>query len=1671
MDFIWNQQDGERVRAATVSAMQSQAAQMRNTASNIERNAAGMVGGAKKAQGNLFIAAQTLRNGAANLDEAVNRTNRLFNSLFDISRDTDSTAAQRMRQMTGQINSYNRWLQELADRFDNAGQVRFAAKNAKLAAIFLSIDKLMADGSEVAAKAVKRLLDLADNLLISYGRPGLRLAGAPDNCASGLDPINLATGNFYYSKEDISIPGRYPIIFERFYNALESHDDILGNGWTHNYNIRLLQNEDNAHIIFGDGHTETYTLLEDDFYISPRDRNNSLITVKDDKVFAFDLLIGTQQRLRFDSMGRLRQVENPNREKTELEYKDEVLLSKVSTPSGSMMFYYNDDGRLISVADHTGRQVNYQYAGNLLVKAATPGEAEYCFEYDENGKLKKVINPQGVEAVLNQYDEKGRAVVQTLPGGSVANLKYNDDEKSTEVSEPNDNKTIYFRDDSFRTTKVLYSDGSSEVYGYDDRGRDYRISYTDRNKNSWSYEYDSFGNVTSIKDPLGHCTEIKYNSHNQPTFVARPNGAEIKNIYDNDNRLISATDALGREVKCQYDTFGRIAAMIMPDGSQVLLEYDNRGNITKVTEASGFVSSYNYDSLNRVIASFDGKGSKTSYEYDASGNITKATDALGNTCGFTYNKSGKLLAFTDVDGLMEKIEYNQYGRPERLIDKLGRQTHVEYDKMLNPTQITDPGGAKTILDYDAFNRLTSVSKADGGTKRYEYDAKGNTTGIIDESGERFDLEYDAADRLICVTGALGFKISYAYNEIGQVISATDAGGNVAELEYDLHGQLICEINTLGEKRVYTYTSLGDIETITDEYGRVTTHKYHPGGLLEAIEYWDGTEESFVFDENGNITEHESEFGIVTYYEFDELDRVIKTTVDGGGTRSCTYDVMSHVTSVTDELGNTTKFDYTPTGRLQKVTDALGNETEYKYDMCDRLIEVSGHNGQLVNVTKYHRNMMGQIETVEDALGNKESYKYCPRGQLLEKLDKDGFLTKYAYDAHGDVTNIKYADGREVMMSYNALRQLTSVKDRLGEIKLESDAEGGASRVINFDGKAVEYSYDLAARQKKILYPDGKAVLYEFDEYFSLSKISDGAQSISYFYDAEDENSDGYLTKKLFSCGAGSSYSYDELGRLSEHINFDAEGVLERIKYTYDPAGNKKTMEKHQGKSSEIFAYHYDPLQRLCKVEKDNKPLRSYSYDAFGNRTAMASDGGEKIEYQYNALNQLVSSSCGAKYSYDKRGNLIEISGGSAHKKFSYGASNRLEKADDLSSGKSVVYQFNAMGRKIGSRLESGGEVLQQVDDVIDFTSGYNNLLQRAVGGKTTSYIYDEGIAFSRHEDNYENFLIDELGSPMHISDAKGIKRESFEYDEFGIPSDKNKTSSIFAFTGYRNDDFNITGTFFAQAREYNPTLGRFAAADPHWHPENMIWGDPGLYEDYEIPMHCPDFYAIRQSGNLYEYVMNNPLVRVDREGECFATIGKFIGKTVLPSIGISVGTELHKQSIKMRTGQQTGLCWRNLGLSVAKGAIFVGPFKAVGLAITVRGYVSAIGGAISNLFGRNNQQAKIGNLVSKKAKKASKIPTKPMIDLNAKRNANAQLKAGGAPSSLVAKRNKHGGALLGMLATGATVGFVARLSNGLSGLDMSDVENETDLPELDGIEEFLARFGMSINGGFDCDFS
>ena len=282
---------------------------------------------------------------------------------------------------------------------------------------------------------------------------------------------------------------------------------------------------------------------------------------------------------------------------------------------------------------------------------------------------------------------------------------------------------------------------------------------------------------------------------------------------------------------------------------------------------------------------------------------------------------------------------------------------------------------------------------------------------------------------------------------------------------------------------------------------------------------------------------------------------------------------------------------------------------------------------------------------------------------------------------------------------------------------------------------------------------------------------------------------------------------------------------------------------------------------LGQIQKDGEIQTQYGYDAFGNRT-WKEERGEQTSYQYNALNQMVSERQGKirkEYGYDKRGNLTAIlENGAWKKRYVYGAMNRLEEAVDA-AGKQARYQYNGLGHRVGKqegvlpkeKLEKldpqrrvGMEIgnSRQITYTLDLTRQYYNLLERTEESQSQRYFWDGNVAAYEENGERNYYLQDELGSPLRIEDSAGRIKESYGYGAFGEDLYQNQGEiQPFGYTGYQRD--SVSGTYYAQAREYLEENGRFAEQD-------IIAG----------------IIDRPQTINKYKYCINNPFLYFDPTG-------------------------------------------------------------------------------------------------------------------------------------------------------------------------------------------------------------
>ena len=1446
----------------------------------------------------------------------------------------------------------------------------------------------------------------------------LYLQGYIDRCqVYKYDPVNLSSGNYINDRVDIEIGG---LDFRRFYNAKSDFRGFLGRGWSCKADARLREEGEDIRITYSDGKEGLYKKIEQTENSYYEIHGEIGILKKENSYYRIEKDLGEYEE--YDSDGYLVAEGDHTGEKTRITY-DNSYPVKIEENNGSyLVLTYNEDGAIVGVTDSEGRKVTFGYEtreGNdrkdyFLTDVTYPNGSTRRYIYDEAGLIQSVISPDGIVALKNEYDEYGRVIHQTFPDGGEMSYSYDDEKRITTATEQNGLKVEYLSDELGRHIGTRYAglndnftkqgdfdkkDFIEERFTYNERGQ--KTSITNKNGHTTRYSYDKKGHLTKIVGPEGLNESYTYDAQGRLLSKKDSEGNKYKYTYDFDGNLYSITDPLGNRTKYNYED-GKVVRIKDADGNEISITYDENGNISSLTDKNGVKTLYLCDKQGRVNKTIDAEGNETGYCFDENGNITEVIDPIGNRTSYKYTKSDLLTEVINPDGTSKVWGYNEIGKVAFFKDEEDRITEFSYNNMWNKEKMILPNGGEVLYSYDLLGNLIKTTDPEGRKTVYSYDNEGNILSLGIESGEKKILTktiytYDKRGRVISEVDAEGNKTIYSYDKNGNLICKTDALGGKTSYEYDSLQRVVKQTDAIGRTTLYTYNKNGKEDTVTDPAGVVTKNYYSKDRLIkvtrkESAEHAkELTVKTYEYDSCGRIKKEKLADGFTASYEYDKAGRISVITGSNGRVMKHYYDSMGRIIEQ-DDCGTKTFYTYTGTGKLKSITDALGNEIRYSYNELDLLckIERTGKDSESLEgrVTTFEHDLAGNLTGETDALSQKTLYSYDDMGELCTKIDRDGNETIYTRDGNGNITGIRYMDGSEVIYKYDALNTLMEVKEKIGLTKIDSDVLGRTVKVTNPRGEVVEYEYGARDEKTAIVYPDGKRVDYLYDAFGNLTELKEKSkdgkeQSIKYKYDEI-----GNLRQKLFPNNTSTEYEYYQGGFIKSLVSNDRDGVLDKYEYIYNEKGNATQVKRDRrglAGVSGIFSYSYDELGRLTESKKDGVLVDSYSYDAYGNRVEQNSNG-IKTTYSYDILDRLVNKveySRDAKtnttrYSYDKRGNLIEeYENEILSKTYDFNMQGFIEHAvidPESELSRKINYEYNYAGMRVSK--ESDREKVRYVTDV---TMDHNNLIMEIRDGEVITYTYDEDVVSIENGKNRSFYQTDELGSTMYLTGTDGAAYCSYAYDVFGNRLDPQtgkryrnnpdghkyiKHGNIiqpFAFTGYREEE---DGKYYAQARDYDPTSGRFTG-------EDRVRG----------------IMTIPDSVNHYLYCINDPITYVDNNGLLFGwlkkaaksvvsavkTAGKAVVNTVktvgtaavntVKKVGKAIAEDPCKFLAEVGTGIVVGLATTAAAVAVVATLPVSGPALVAAGAVAM-GAAGAATGTVANIAGQ---------LASKEFEKTGKI--------------------------------------------------------------------------------------------------
>jgi YD repeat-containing protein len=428
------------------------------------------------------------------------------------------------------------------------------------------------------------------------------------------DPVDIVTGTLADAVIDITVAGRPPIVWRRFYSAETPSEGVFGHGSA----LEL----DRGLRVAVDGILYTRPGTDDLVFAYPRPGE------------AYPRQAG--HTLEFSQTGPSR-VHKPNGEIDEFTPVDDLSarLHRVVRRAGAIKLCYDNDGRLIrATAAEAARALHIEWIGARIDRlwitppARTSPLVLLRYEYDEPGRLSCVIDHYGARQRFH-YDDDHRMIARSDRGGY--RFEYAYDQRGRCVSARGHDGvaavTLRYMPEA-QATLVTQADGGE-----------------------WLYRYDESATITEIIDPLG--------------------GKRSFTFHD-DGRLHTETDAGGHVREAMHDNAGGVVAWrtarggVRPASSpagalphrvpQSVCELELGHHAARVTAKAPFASPglrplllHGGSIFSKIFANRDERG-EHACRRDIAGLLLRETKAGASARTWGYTPNGWIQRYRDHEG-------------------------------------------------------------------------------------------------------------------------------------------------------------------------------------------------------------------------------------------------------------------------------------------------------------------------------------------------------------------------------------------------------------------------------------------------------------------------------------------------------------------------------------------------------------------------------------------------------------------------------------------------------------------------------------------------------------------------------------------------------------------------------------------------------------------------------------------------------------------------------------------------------------------------------------------------------------------------------------------------------------------------------------------------------------
>jgi RHS repeat-associated protein len=698
------------------------------------------------------------------------------------------------------------------------------------------------------------------------------------------------------------------------------------------------------------------------------------------------------------------------------------------------------------------------------------------------------------------------------------------------------------------------------------------------------YEYvqfDSIGNITN---------HVETYTKSDGTLGARTNRfVYVNNTYTNSVIPLSGSPS----VTSGYVLANLLTQITAPDGSNVWTfgGFDTVSTTNYLYEQFGPDTNRNIQTWQRVLPNYatNGVNEVTTLAWTFGDRLAGTKTPAGLTTTNLYNGNNQLWKTVDIEiGRTNSLGYYTNNLIATITNELELVVNITWDNLIRPTSVLFPDNTYISNRFDRLDLGGSRDRL-GNWTSYGYDGARHLTSVTNALTNVTSFTWCGCGSLESIRDALNQTTSFTRDLQSRMTGVSFADGSSLSFQFDLAGRYFGMADGLGRGLLWSLNNQGLPTVVSNAYGPIAQY------TLDIR-----NRSSVVIDANN----------VAVTNTFDALDRLLKRTWQDGGSESAGYSARGLV-ALTNRDSRPFLLGRDAARRIIATTNANLEIRQFGYNAADDLITLTD---ELSHVTTWHRNEYGWVTNKVDAL-NREIFRYTynANGWLTNRWMIGSGNTGYTYDNIGNLKTVNYPSS-SIGYSYDPLNRLTNMVDAVGTTvfgytqagQLQSETGPWASDAVTYN-YAQQLRSALTLAQSSTNWPQ----TYGYDSAWRLTSLASPAGGFLYGY----ESPNSYLLSSIsLPNGAYVTNSYDSLARLNMTALVNHWGhVLDGYSYQMDLLGLRTNIVRNFGLTTNIAASGYDNIGQLTSwmaQETNGVPRLNEQY-------GWAYDKAHNLQYRTN----------------------------------------------------------------------------------------------------------------------------------------------------------------------------------------------------------------------------------------------------------------------------------------------------------------------------------------------------------------------------------------------------------------------------------------------------------------------